>query len=426
MTYRPAAHGDVASEERAVVERPEIYQYGTVLASPVEEAKKSYRGRHMVRERILALGKDSIYNLTGLVRAFPLDPEDLPGLENQFTYYAYFMGEAERLAIQHMGGHPDQHGAVMCNRVTSAMLAIMLPLIERGDRVLSVIQRGRSHPSVQQAVELAGGTFYEVVGVDALEEAISQGPWKMLVITPLTPSKYHIPAADVRRAVAMAKEEDMLVFSDDAHMISRCVFYQEPRAFDLGDIDVAVWSTDKHVPGPRGAAVVARRDLMDKIQAKAFQFGLEAQSGHYVAMLRGIEALDTGRIEEASRLAREAFQRFRQRYGQRVYQAGPGIALSAEDFAQVVLERAKERTTPLVAEEISITGCFLLLRDYGAVTIPITGYPGAAPTFRLMMHPDGGRFGLDRLEEAVEATIDGTADLLQKPDEVRRLLLGED
>jgi hypothetical protein len=42
-----------------------------------------------------------------------------------------------------------------------------------------------------------------------------------------------------------------------------------------------------------------------------------------------------------------------------------------------------------------------------------------------MMHPDGARFGIERLEEAVEATIDRTAGLLHKPAEVRQLLLGE-
>jgi len=404
---------------------PEMYEYGTILAGPVEEAKKSEQGRRMVRERILGMGKKSIYNMTGLVRTFPLDPEDLPELENQFTFYAYFLGEAEKLAIKHMGGHPSHHGAVICNRVTSSMLAIMLALIERGDRVLSVVGKGRSHPSVQQAVELVGATFQEVSSMDTLEEAISQGPWKMLVITPLTPSKYHMPAADVRRAITMAKGADMLVFADDAHMISRSVFYQEPRTFELGDIDIGVWSTDKHVPGPRGAAVVARKDLMDKIRAQAFQFGLEAQSGHYVAMLRGIEALDTRPVEEASLLARDAFDRFYRRYGERVYQAGPGVAFSADDYAEVVQERAKVDVNHLVPGEISVTGCFLLLRDYGIVTIPITGYPGAAPTFRLMMHPDGGRFGLDPLEEAVEATIDATASMLPDLDAVQKLLMGE-
>src|SRR5437870_13360732 len=42
-----------------------------------------------------------------------------------------------------------------------------------------------------------------------------------------------------------------VVFVDDAHMMSRSVFYDEPVAFGLGDIDLAVWSLDKHVPGPR-------------------------------------------------------------------------------------------------------------------------------------------------------------------------------
>ena len=43
----------------------------------------------------MALGQDSIYNLTGLVRTFPLQPEDLESLENQFTYYTHFLGRAE-------------------------------------------------------------------------------------------------------------------------------------------------------------------------------------------------------------------------------------------------------------------------------------------------------------------------------------------
>ena len=409
---------------QSTVESAEAYRYGTILESSVEEAKKSQQGRRMIQERVLSLGKDSVFNLTGLVRTFPLRTEDLPALENQFTFYAYFMGEAEELAIEQMGGHPSRHGAVITNRVTSGMLAIMLALIERGDRVLSVVPKGRSHPCVQQSVELAGGAFHEIVGVDGLEEALSQGTWKMLVITPLTPSKYHLPAADVRRAIALAKEADLLVCSDDAHMVSRCVFHRETATFAIGDIDVAIWSIDKHVPGPRGAAVVAKRDLMDSIQAKAFQFGVEAQSGHYVAMLRGMQALDTRPVEEASALARLAFTRFQNKYGERVYQAGPGIAFPAEEFADLVIERAGDGSTELVPGEISITACFLMLQSYGIITIPITGYPGAASTLRLMMHPDGARLGLDRLEEAVEAAIDSTIGLLQRPDEVRRLLLG--
>jgi hypothetical protein len=42
-----------------------------------------------------------------------------------------------------------------------------------------------------------------------------------------------------------------------------------------------------------------------------------------------------------------------------------------------------------------------------------------------MMHPDGARFGIEQLEAAIEATVDRTATLLQRPEAVRQLLLGE-
>ena len=48
---------------------------------------------------MLALGKDSIYNMTGLVRTFPLDPEELHSLENWVTFYTHFLERAEELVI---------------------------------------------------------------------------------------------------------------------------------------------------------------------------------------------------------------------------------------------------------------------------------------------------------------------------------------
>ena len=409
-----------------VATTPAAYGQGAILASAAAEARKSTQGRRLIRQRILQSGKDSVYNLTGLVRTFPLSIEDLDNLENQFTYYTHYLGRAEELAMQSMGADAQACSAVLCNRVSAAMVAVMLGTLQRGDRVLSLVGGGRSHPSVQQAVELVGAAFHEVQGLPALEQALQQGRWQMLVITPLTPSMYHVPAAVVARATALARAAGQLVFVDDAHMMSRSVFYEEPVAFGLGEIDVAVWSIDKHVPGPRGAAIVGRRQLMPAIAAQAFQFGLEAQSGHYVGMIRGMERFDPEPIRAAGTLARALFQRLHPRFGERLYQGGPGVSFSADDFSEVVYARAGTRETTLVPAEIAITGCFLFLQYHGAITIPITGYPGAAPTFRLMMHPDGGRFGLERLEAAVEETFDRTAALLQQPAAVRQLLLGEE
>src|SRR5437870_9266132 len=120
-----------------------------------------------------------------------------------------------------------------------------------------------------------------------------------------------------------------VVFVDDAHMMSRSVFYDEPVAFGLGDIDVAVWSLDKHVPGPRGAAIAGRQDVMPAIMAQVFQFGLEAQSGHYVAMLRGMEAFNVEPVRQAGELARALFQRLTPKFGTHCYQGGPSVSFSA-------------------------------------------------------------------------------------------------
>ena len=410
--------------EIVAASRPQDYPRGRILATAANETRKSTHGRRLVRERVLSLGKDAIFNMTGLVRAFPLDAEDLPTLENQFTYYTHFLGRAEAMAVGFTGGDAHNHDAVMCNRVTSAMLAIMLGTLKRGDAAISLVGEGRSHPSIQQAVELVGADFSEVVGIDALEESLPRRQFKMLAITPLTPSKHHIPGDQVRRAIRLAKERDMLVFVDDAHMMSRTIFYDEPPTFELGDVDLSVWSLDKHVPGPRGAAIVGRKELMAQVSAQAFQFGLEAQSGHYVAMVRGMEAFDPEPVRRASALARILHGKFQARFGSRVYQAGPGVALTAEDFTEVVFERAGSRETSLAPSEVSVAASFLLLKNHGVITIPITGYPGAAPTFRLMMHPDGERFGVERLVDAVEDTVGKTTALLQDPDAVRALLLG--
>ena len=48
----------------------------------------------------------------------------------------------------------------------------MLGTLKPGDRVLSLVAQGRSHPSVQQAAEVMGATFQEVQGLAALERAM--------------------------------------------------------------------------------------------------------------------------------------------------------------------------------------------------------------------------------------------------------------
>jgi hypothetical protein len=41
------------------------------------------------------------------------------------------------------------------------------------------------------------------------------------------------------------------------------------------------------------------------------------------------------------------------------------------------------------------------------------------------LHPDGGRLGLETIDRATEEAIEGVASLLQSPDDVSKLVLGE-
>ena len=125
-----ASSGGTSSVDTA----PEDYGWGTILASAEDEARKSTQGRRLVRDRVKELGKESIYNLTGLVRAFPLDPEDLPSLENQFVFYTHFLGQAEELAVRYTGADPREFMVALKSAVGLANE------LERAGRVIVVYQ----------------------------------------------------------------------------------------------------------------------------------------------------------------------------------------------------------------------------------------------------------------------------------------------
>ena len=91
---------------------PTPFADGIILSDPQAQVRKMTNAYRIIRERTLTQGRDSIYNLTGLVRAFPLDPEDLPALSSEMGFIAYFEGRAEPLAIEHMGADPKYHDAV--------------------------------------------------------------------------------------------------------------------------------------------------------------------------------------------------------------------------------------------------------------------------------------------------------------------------
>ena len=226
------------------------------------------------------------------------------------------------------------------------MLATMMALVKKGDLVVSVVAPpDASHPSVKNAVLVAGGRFLEVKGADTFEQMLAESSErpKLVVATTISPSKRHLPEPDLVRVIDAAKRIGALAMLDDAHMSTRVAVYDERPGLALG-ADISVWSMDKHMTGPRAGMVAGNKDLVREIRAKAFVFGLEAQLGSIVATVNALNDFDRAPVKRSAALADKALNALQPLFKGRGYRAGPGFALSGEDLLEFAMLEAGTST----------------------------------------------------------------------------------
>ncbi len=401
------------------------YARGQILASDADELARTMHARRIIRDRVRRLGKDSVFDLSGLPRSFPLQPGDLSRLESQSTYFAHFDDMGERRATEFLGGDPGVHAALFVNRVSSGLLAIALALLQKDDRVVSLVPRGRSHPPLQRSVELAGGLFADTEGIEAFAEAVKRFKPRLVVATPVTSAKHHMLVNDLVRFAEIGQAHGAITLVDDAHVASRIAFHGDPLPFRCAPFDLAIFSTDKHIFGPRAGIVVGRREMIERVRTSAVQFGLEAQPGHREAAIRALERHRPEPIEIAGQLAKELHGRLKQEYvSDCFYPAGPGVAISGEDALLLALKLSdKPRSSIVPAEAVSVV-CNHLLRERGILTISSLSMPGTAAVIRLMMFPDGHKLGAERITAAVKEGLAVLQDVLDRPEVAREIILG--
>lgn len=393
------------------------YARGRVLGDLAGEALRMLNGRRIVRERILAGGNDNVFNLTALSRGFPVDEEDLARLETQFTYYAHFDGEVERKVVEFLGGNHAIHAGFVTNRVSAAMIPIMCTMLKPGDAVLSIVAKGRSHPSMERGVELARGVFHEAYGYEGAAAALESGLQpKLAAVTPISHAKHHMEYDDLVRTLRLFADAGVPVFLDDAHASARMAIYGEPPSFQVGPMDVAIFSSDKHMDGPRAGALAGRKELVRQIQGFSFGHGIDAQSSQAAAVRRAIEKHDPEPVAEAGRQAQLLLQNMRQRFGSdAVYPAGPGVGMAEDTIVELARERVPGRDLAIVPIEATSVLCMRLLEAHGVVTIPAVGMPGCSPSMRFMLYPDGERFGADRIVDVLEEGLVFLGERLDDP-----------
>lgn len=401
------------------------YARGSILRSNADEILRQRQAYVIARKRCRALGEDSVYNLTGLIRGFRYREGDAAKMKSYIHFGAMDDGELVPLAIARMGGNPERDDGFLCNRVSAAILATMMALVKKGDLVLSVVPADRCHPSLKNSVLFAGGRFVEVIGADAFEKTLADLGEKpaMVVVTSISPSKHHFPETEAIRVIAGARRAGALVMIDDAHMAARLSVYGEHPALEL-DADVAVWSLDKHVTGPRSGIVAGKKDLISEIRAKAFMFGLEAQLGSIVAGFNAVTDFDPAPIKRAADFADIVRAELQDVLKGRAYRAGPGIAITGEDLLELAMQQSGASTSRIAPIEATAVAAMTLLTETGAVTIPVSGMPGSACVYRIMTYPDGERIGKRAIVEGTRSALTAVSKLLSDPDATRALLLG--
>jgi L-seryl-tRNA(Ser) seleniumtransferase len=404
------------------------YARGAILKSTDEEVQRMLRARHMVGERVRRLGKDSVYDLSGMNRGSGLTAADTPHLTSHVPFFERFEGKTEPLALKHMGADPARHQALILNRVSAANFIALTTILAPGDRAVGFAPAGGvTHPSAVRPIAMAGAKFQEFFSFADLEKAWhEEGAPRLLIITPITASKKHLDFADFKRALALPRAPNTLVYVDDAHMASRIGFFEEPPTFQVGDIDLAVCSADKHVAGPRAGVFVGTPELVTQIGSRAYELGLEAQAGQYTGVAAALRDFDPRVIKRAGELAKQLIEVLAAQYGAtRAYLGGPGVSIAGDDVLDIAREQRGSKAKPaLVAVEAAGLVAMEMLEKDGILTIGSVAMPGSAPALRLMMYPDGSKLGIERIAASLENGISRLAVVLDDVDEARVQLLG--
>ena len=403
------------------------YARGSILRGTDEEVARMLRARQLVAERVRSTGLESVYDLSGMNRGGGLTAEDTDHLTSHVPFFEHFEGRTEPLALKHMGADAAKHDALILNRVSAANFIALTTLVKRGDKVYALAPKGGvTHPSCVRPLSIAGADVTQLHSAEELDRKWqADGPPRLLLITPISASKRHLDFADFTRALDLPRGANTLVYVDDAHMASRVSFFEEPRTFGVGNIDIAVCSADKHVAGPRAGVMVGRKDLIKEIGSCAYEFGLEAQATQYVGVANALRNFDTKPVKEAGELAKQLLEVLRGQYGARAYLGGPGVSIGGDDVIDIAREQRGIKAKPALVgvEAAGLVAMEMLAKD-GVLTIGAVSMPGSAPVVRLMMYPDGPRLGIEKIAASLENGISRLAEVLDDPDAARKQLLG--
>jgi len=380
-----------------------------IIESSLDEVKKREKALLIIKDIVENNGRESLYDLTGLSGGFIASPSELSLLET-YVGPAIFEDALQEVGIEHMGGEK----VLPLNRTSSGILATILALVGKGTNVVHYLEQLPAHPSIPRSCKLVGANYFET---DVFEEFTIPDNTSLVVITGSTMDLKVIDEDEFKKVIEMAHEKDIPVMVDDASGARlRTVVFNQARACDLG-ADIAITSTDKLMPGPRGGLMAGREDLIDLIKVKVNQFGLEAQPPVVLAMLNGIKNFNGENLIKSFSRKDEFFDILAKRFNN--FQKTPnGVMISPEGLSGEI-----DVDHNLSDNDLAFVLSFILLEDHGIITIPAVGMPGASATIRFDLSTnDAFNMDLDDLGKKIESSFDKLLSVIVDEDKCREII----
>ena len=399
------------------------YARGDILTSTEDDFQKLQLAWSLIRER----GAGNVFVLTGLDHKMPLAAEDLEFADDEIGPALSF-DRLKALTLDHLGGTPDKHDFAVFNRLTGATMATHLTLVKPGDTVIGVSET-HSHPSVLRAAAQAGARFIDTAGLAAFRDAITHERPSLVVLTRLAVTYDLMPLEAIETVVRLAHDKGALVYVDDAGgaRVGPAAF-EQPKTLELG-VDIGATGLDKYgTQGPRFGLLAGRKDLVGRIRAKGFEFGMEARQALYPAVVRTLEGYSPARVEALIASTKSIAAELRPLLGNRLRETPTTVQIAADDILDIAMERGGlSGVPPVVPYEASAALSMLLLRDHNMLMVHFVGLPpGTADLLIKFVPPETlARFGgPKKYADAVNASLTKVGELLHEPDELRRVLLG--
>jgi L-seryl-tRNA(Ser) seleniumtransferase len=384
------------------------YERGQLLAGTEDDYAKLRHGWSLIRARIES-GRP-VFNFTGLERSLSLDSVDSSLLDDELAP-ALFADRLTELALEHLGGNPNEHDVLVTNRLTAAIFAAVQVMAHPGTTVVGV-SAGYSHPSVVRAVHYAGARFVDVNRVDDLLRALEEfDDVSLIVLTRLAVTYEALAADELTAVVAAAHARGVPVLVDDAGgaRVGPAVLGQ-PKTLELG-VDLGATGLDKYgTTGPRLGLLAGSSLLVAPIRARAIELGMEARPMLYPAVVRSLESYRPERVRELVETTKRVGEAVRARLGDLVHETPVTVQLRGADMLAAASAHAGVGDPPLVPVEATAALAMLLLRDHGVVTVHFAALPPGTPDLLIKFVPP------DTLAEfgGADAFADAVADAFAK------------